>query len=48
MIDTFSPAHVDPAQRHCVEALNRYHIPGVVVFVSAPGEGMWEGAYGRV
>ncbi|MGO8827136.1 MAG: serine hydrolase domain-containing protein [Acidimicrobiales bacterium] len=47
VIDTFSPATRTRLNGIVSEALNRYHIPGVVVFVSAPGEGMWEGAYGR-
>jgi D-alanyl-D-alanine carboxypeptidase len=47
VIDTFSTATRTRLDRIASEARNRYHIPGLVVFVSVPGEGMWEGAYGH-
>ena len=46
VVDTFPPAVRTQLQSVVTVARDRYHIPGVTVWVSVPGEGFWEGAYG--
>lgn len=45
-VDTFSGAVRARLGAVVSAARHRFHIPGVAVWVSVPGEGTWEGAYG--
>src|SRR6516165_7126768 len=46
-VDTF-PVHTESRLNGLVNEVRRlYRIPGVMVWVSVPGEGEWEEAYGK-
>jgi D-alanyl-D-alanine carboxypeptidase len=47
VLDTFPPGTQARLNGLVTEARSLYHIPGVIVSVSVPGEGIWEGAYGE-